>query len=149
MSSTILPRIIYPARLDKTNARLVGDFLVQDLSRLQDLVNNAAGKVSVALEFGTNKNGYTYIHGAIQATLSLVCQRCLEQMDYVMDVQVKLRPVMTDKAAELLPDDYDALLLGDEGEAELATLIEEEILLTLPFAPRHANCPLSKTADKG
>ena len=49
---------------------------------------------------------------------------------------VEASPVHSDEEAQRLPENYDPLLLTDE-TLPLATLVEEELLLSMPIITRH------------
>jgi len=81
----------------------------------------------------------------IEGTLPLVCQRCLQVFDLPIVQQTRL--LLAHDEAELTRLD------GDESEVVLAatpldarTLVEDEVLLSLPFAPHHLDgqCPAGR-----
>lgn len=74
---------------------------------------------------------------AIEAEVPLVCQRCLGRMAW--NVSQSTEVLLAHDEGELASLDE-----GSEGEVILAdrpldaaTLVEDELVLTLPFAPRH------------
>jgi uncharacterized protein len=72
--------------------------------------------------------------------LPLVCQRCLD--DYLQNVEVNSQFVLLNTQSEvddfpLENDDEDALL--NSYEFNLFELIEDELLLSLPIVPKHAD----------
>ena len=77
-----------------------------------------------------------------QASLPLICQRCLATVDI---------PVVVDRSFRFVPDEQTAAAEDDESEEDLLALsadfdlmelIEDELLMELPVAPRHAVCPV-------
>ncbi|HQC79465.1 MAG TPA: DUF177 domain-containing protein [Accumulibacter sp.] len=76
--------------------------------------------------------------------LSLRCQRCLEPLEYPLDLRSVLEFVDGDgdiTQDELEGDSKDFLFAKKDLDVE--ELIEDEILLSLPPAPRHKQCSLS------
>lgn len=81
------------------------------------------------------------LHLQVTGRLSLVCQRCLAEVDFDCAVDSRLLLVSEGETwpeDELETDDYDAI----EASRELSVLalVEEEVLLALPLVPRHADC---------
>ena len=80
------------------------------------------------------------IEGAIQ----LICQRCLAPMSFPIAIRSRFRIVPDEGAAmaiDATDDDYDAMV--GSANFDLDALIEDEVILALPIAPRHAVCPVS------
>jgi uncharacterized protein len=70
--------------------------------------------------------------------LSLRCQRCLERLPLHLDVERDL--VLVADMRELEPrddEDDDTDAIPGVASLDLREVIEEEILLSLPMAPRH------------
>jgi uncharacterized protein len=86
-------------------------------------------------------------HGSLQldldvdGTVELICQRCLMPMAHALSIRSHFVIVRDEAAAAALDDDdnYDAIIGAPD--FELDTLIEDEVLLALPIAPRHDVCP--------
>ncbi len=78
----------------------------------------------------------------VEGGVPLVCQRCLARMEW---------PVSQGTEVLLAHDEDELATLDAETEGEViladrpidaATLVEDELVLTLPFAPRHeGECP--------
>jgi hypothetical protein len=72
--------------------------------------------------------------------IPLACQRCLEAIPFQLDVDSLLELIPED--AELSQDELEddtRDFLPVAGELDVAELVEDEILLALPVAPRHEN----------
>lgn len=87
---------------------------------------------------------------AVSALLKLRCQRCLDAFE--MPVSVNARVLMLPESLplpdeELEVEDFDAISVGME--LSLADLIEDELLLSLPVAPRHVQCALPGPGENG
>lgn len=79
----------------------------------------------------------------IEGSLPLVCQRCLQAFDLAVEQQTELLLARTE--AELEPlDSAEAEVVLAAAPLDATTLVEDEILLSLPFAPNHAEeqCPV-------
>lgn len=91
-----------------------------------------------------------FLHLDLEGTLHVRCVRCLEPMQVALDVARDYRLVATEEQAERedLGDDEVDLLVGAR-RFDLAGLIEDEAIMGLPAAPRHADCsaPTVAAAD--
>jgi uncharacterized protein len=131
-----LPKFIDPLLLADRNANIEGELPVSSLERVAGLLSNDVGNVSVKLFFGREGRLAT-IDGHISAVLALKCQRCLEPLEWSVSSDIKLGIVSTLERANNLPDDYEPLLLIEEGKIPLVSIIEDELLLILPSIPKH------------
>lgn len=131
-----LPKLIDPVALARAGTRVVGDLPLADLTRLCGCLTDDAGVVDVALEFGTGEGRLRYVRGRLRVRVSLICQRCLQPMELELEQPVELEIVPSDEAARSLHGDRDPLVATGES-LDLATLVEDELLLALPFAPMH------------
>lgn len=79
------------------------------------------------------------IHGKVE----LPCQRCLNAMWQAVDIDRTLYLALSERELERLDalPDSDAILVGET--LDLVTLVEDEVLLSLPFAAMHVEgeCP--------
>jgi uncharacterized protein len=112
---------------------------VDRLERISEYLTRHEGVVtgSVAL---SREDGRIAAEVELVAQLWMRCQRCLKPM---------LLPVASHSQVVLLENEEDAAgippeletVLAPDGRLRLADLVEEELLLALPVAPRHAgNC---------
>lgn len=149
-----LPKYIQPVKLCRTaplkGTQLSGDISLCNLNDLnQELKSQKNAIVSVSLNFSTDGEGICCIKGDLAVNLSLICQRCLQPMDYFLESSFQVSPVASDQEAQHLPSRYEPLLTHD-GEISLAEWIAEEIHLALPLAPRHEpSCVSYDTKDEG
>ncbi len=107
------------------------------MQRLAELVIEAAGEATVSLHFGADQQGLRVMQGSIAAPVVMRCERCLKLMlvDVVADVNVGL--VKNNEQVANLPGQYEPLLLESDEPVSLAGLVEDELILSLPIAPRH------------
>jgi uncharacterized protein len=96
------------------------------------------------------ERGQARLQLVVDGALPLVCQRCLAAVaaDLAIDSLLELLPEGSAPTQEELEnDDMDFLPVGDA--LDVLALIEDEILLALPVAPRHAACVLPAAAETG
>ena len=126
-----------------------GQIGVGDLDRLGTLLAEQSGHVDVELGFSRDSGGRTIVSGTVTATVTLVCQRCLEHMRIELSPEVRASVVGTEDEADALPDELDPLLCP-EGELRLLEMVQDELILALPVIARHENDPrcLPLTPDR-
>lgn len=111
---------------------------LDDLPRVRDAVVAAGEKIAVSLQFDRDEERRFVITGEIKADSQLVCQRCLNPTPFTIDVQVDVVVVWDEIEAQALPRHKEAFIAQDE--ADLLELIEEEILLSIPYVAYHDQC---------
>lgn len=111
--------------------------------RLQEYASAGEPKLKLVLAGERSSDGLSWLSLAVSGSVSLVCQRCLLSMPVPFAASTRFRLVAQGEAwpDEGLEDDgFDAL--GVEGALDLIALVEDEVLLSLPLAPRHDRCEL-------
>lgn len=129
---------------------LEGTLAVEDLDRLHDLLAEISGEVFFLLEGFKGDSGEPMLHLTVSGTIPLACQRCLEAVPFDLDVDSRLELVSA--SAELSQDELEddtRDFLPVERELDVVELVEDEILLALPVAPRHEKCGLPGAANAG
>jgi uncharacterized protein len=69
--------------------------------------------------------------------LRVTCQRCLEPMDMPVRVAGAVLVTRSEAVARSFDADTEALVLGADQQLELDDLVQDEVMLALPFAPAH------------
>jgi uncharacterized protein len=82
----------------------------------------------------------TWMRVQAQATLHMVCQRCLEPMPQPLTVDRLFRFVSTEQAAASEDDQAEEDVLVASTQFDAWTLIEDELILAMPLVPRHDSC---------
>lgn len=129
---------------------LEGELAVSSLERLHDLLAEVSGSISFRLQGFKSERGELMLHLEVGGVIPLACQRCLKAIPFELDVDnlLEIVPEGADMSQDELEDDTrDFLPLA--GELDVAELVEDEILLALPVAPRHEKCGLPGSADAG
>ncbi|HKJ10107.1 MAG TPA: YceD family protein [Gammaproteobacteria bacterium] len=134
----MLPDHIAAMALARTGAHFAGRLALAGMPRLAEALLDSSGEVAVDLRLGTDDQRVRYLRGRIQGELTLQCQRCLEPMALVVDIDVQLGLVEGLDEAQRLPEGYEPLVVG-EGQVALSEVVEDELLLALPVVPRHSD----------
>ena len=125
----------------RANRTLGGELEISRLSRLDDLLYSNSGLIDYALSGEVDEEGHFLLHLAISGVLHLKCQRCLGEVEYPLELKASLMLVRDESDLVDLEDedpDVDSIVVKDK--MEVLTMIEDEILLDLPFSPRHEAC---------
>jgi uncharacterized protein len=127
-----------------------GEFAVADLTRLASEVEDKSGVLRWALQGGLNKFGHSQLKLELSGPVQLKCQRCLTAFAFSIESESTLVLATDEESAdaidELLDDDAIEVIVGSR-EFDIVRLIEDEALLALPLAPKHAVCPDNTTLD--
>ena len=110
---------------------------LNQLPRIADAVLGADGLIEVDLQFGIDDQKLRTIQGNINTRLQVECQRCMEPVEIDVEASVKLAIVWDEEQAQQLNRDYDPLIVGDGELVDLNQVVEEELLLSVPFVSYH------------
>ena len=90
-----------------------------------------------------------WLHLQAQAGVILQCQRCLQAVKEVLNVDRRFRFVRTEAEAARLDEESEDDVLVIEPRLDLAELLEDELILGLPIVPMHEHCPEPLSAALG
>lgn len=120
-----------------------GSVPVAELPRLQELLRGNAGAVSYTIEGKRDSLGRPALEVSVEGVLGLTCQRCLEALDYRFNARSLL--VLARSEAEIEAGDVLGVEAPDRilasREMPVRDMVEDEVLLLVPLAPRHEDCP--------
>lgn len=114
-----------------------GIILVSDFLRLKDDLFSDDGEMRCSLVGSVNPQGLPCLKLNVRGSLQLMCQRCLAGVEYPVDIELNyiVAPQDSIPAPEDEPEDQD--YLDADTQMHVGSLIEDEILLALPLAPKH------------
>jgi uncharacterized protein len=130
-------QLIEPLRLAKAGKRLNGQFRLDVFHRLDTLLNNDLGVLVYRLDFAEDPKGIYCVNGEIDASVEVLCQRCLKPFQLYVNHSVNLGIVLDKAEAKQLPSEYEPLVLNED-TLSLVELVEDELILALPISPVHA-----------
>jgi uncharacterized protein len=128
--------------------QLSGEIALGRFGRLADQLVEQHGCVAFSAAGELQDDGEKFLSLSIEACLPLRCQRCLGRIELPVHLRSRLQLVAADEDwpdEELADDSVDAI--AADRALDLVPLIEEELLLALPFAPRHDECKAPDFAD--
>lgn len=122
-------------------ATLRGTWAIGDFPRLRDKLASSAGTIDYEVEGVQDELGRAALRVTLKGTLRLACQRCLEPLDFAVSIDTTLVLAHSEAEIEALPDDASEpeRIVGGE-EMVVGELLEDELLLAVPYAPRHERC---------
>lgn len=136
-----LPTVLDGVAFANGGAVAVGVVAVAALPRLAEGLADDSGRLDCRVTGSRDGDGNCWLALAVSGTLGLVCQRCLKRLAFPVEIRTRLLLVLPGQAwpdEELAEDGFDAV--AAEKEMALLSLIEDEVLLALPFAPMHEHC---------
>lgn len=128
---------------------LQGELPVASLSRVLDMIVEPAGSVKYRVQGRLGPRNRTQLLLQVDGTLSIRCQRCLGVISYPLKIRSVLEFIEDEEelSQEELEDDSRDFLPAQK-ECDVATLVEDEIILGFPVAPRHESCGLPVSAQE-
>jgi uncharacterized protein len=147
-SAELAAAVIDSLEFAREERALDGKLPVAALKRLADVVAEPVGELHCRLSGSRRRrDGKPVLVLEVSGTLRLRCQRCLQVMDFPLDVVGGLLPMA---AGEPWPDEEDedwAAGPDEEWDAieanheqSVLELVEDEVLLALPIVPKHEAC---------
>lgn len=120
---------------------LSGEVKVAAFERLSDLLTDNGGVLQYRIEGDVDVMRKPRLSLIVKGHLTLRCQRCLGGLGWDLMVSNALQPVRSGQEIpeeELEDDEVDAIEV--DGDLDVLSLLEDEIILALPLAPRHDEC---------
>lgn len=118
-----------------------GRIALAKLARVVEELAATDGELVWSLQGDIDTLSRPFLRLQIQTKLTLRCQRCLETMPFSLDVDSRITLFTSEARLESaceMDESLDAIVATEELNIE--ALIEDEVLLALPIAPRHENC---------
>jgi len=131
----MLQKLVDPRRLAEQCAEFREAIAVSNLPRVADYVESASQEVQVELVFRKDEHYRVCVSGQIEGSVELVCQRCMEPVTTNFKQDINLMVVYSDEQAKSVPKEFDPWEVNEL--ANVHELIEDEIFLALPAAPKH------------
>ena len=123
-------------KLAERRDRIDGEIDADRLPRLADRVVPGEGRVRWSVTGGRDERDRPALTLGLDGSLSVICQRCLRPLAVPIVQQTELLLARNDaELARLDADEPEVVLAATPLDA--LTLVEDELLLSLPFAPCH------------
>lgn len=122
---------------------------VFDFSRLKDQLFSPEGEVHYTLTGARSPEGQPQLELQLSGKFNLVCQRCLGPLAYELDATAVFLLVPDEDRLPAPEDERDDIeYIVADAPIDVAALVEDEVLLSLPLAPAHedVNCNVALSA---
>lgn len=140
------PAVIDGLAFARTAGVLRGRLGLDSLPRLAQ--SGCSGAVlDFALEGEINERGKPGLRLAAQGRVRLQCQRCLGDVDLPLQLESRLELALSEAEILAADDDVERALAGDA--MAVAALVEDEVILALPMAPKHEQCRAAAGSERG
>lgn len=108
-----------------------------DLERLHESLSDHSGELVYSISGIYDEKGRPTLKIMITGKIHLCCQRCLNTLEHALNLETSLLIAKNQEEFSLYDEDnsVDAILASPDIDA--LTLIEDEIILSLPISPRH------------
>jgi len=136
------PILIDPVAFAREGRTRTGKIAVAELDpRVHDSLADTSGEAEFVLVGSVDRLRRPHLTLTVNATLNVPCQRCLEAMTETLSTRADIVLFFDQEkleAAATEDEELDAILA--EPEMDVIALIEDEIIMGLPFAPKHEVC---------
>lgn len=114
-----------------------GRILSAELERLREYLPDHSGEIVYSISGVLDEKGRPTLKIMITGMITLCCQRCLGNLEHTLDMETNLLIARNQDEYSYYDEDnsVDAILASPDIDA--LTLIEDEIILSLPISPRH------------
>lgn len=119
----------------RTGQALAGEMPIAELTRLRENLYDPAGEIRFELKGARDARLRPALAIDISGVLHLQCQRCLGMLEYRLRVSNTLLLGSAEDSGRLDEEEVEWIEASDA--LDIAGLIEDEILLGLPYSPRH------------
>ncbi len=128
--------------------RLAGTVGLDCFPRLSTLVTVAtSGPLHYAIEGRRGELGQPGLAVQVQGRLQMVCQRCMEPLEHVVSIETWLGLATSQAEIDADPaENPDRVLCSSS--MPVGEMVEDEVLLSLPYAPRHSDECCGRSAAK-
>jgi uncharacterized protein len=124
-------------RLARERESLSGSVDVATLSRLADRVGDAHAPIEWRIEGTVDALGRPALAVLLDGALTLECQRCLGPLEWPIALRTELLLARDEAEAARLDAGSESEVLVAATPLDTQTLIEDELVLALPYVARH------------
>jgi uncharacterized protein len=120
----------------RTGQQLSGSLPIPDMLRLKDSLFDGLGEVRYEVKGALDSSRRPILVLDVSGTLNLQCQRCLGPLDFPLRVANTLLLAGTTEEGEGFERE-EVEWIEASAELDIAGLVEDEIILALPYSARH------------
>lgn len=105
--------------------------------RFSGAVVAGQGIVEAELQFSVDERHISCIDGWVRCSTQMECQRCMEPVTVELSATIALAVVKNEVQATNLTKVRDPLMVEDDTLVDLNEILEDELLLAMPFVSYH------------
>jgi len=125
----------------RRSSKLSGSQPVSTLARVRENLLAAEGALRYEIEGLPQVQGRPALRVQVGGVLALRCQRCLGRLDFDLNSESLLLLYEAEAELAALPVDAEGPeRIVARKEMPVLELLEDEVLLAVPYAPRHEEC---------
>lgn len=144
----LLSQYIKPWVLYRHRETLVGELPLSSMPNLRDSQNSSDALARAEMQVVQRDDDQIVLVGTVSVALEFTCQRCLQPLQQTISADFELVLVKNAQQLSKVSSDDDAIVVEDS--LELAPLLEQELILTLPMIAKHDDCKMAyKNTDNG
>ena len=114
-----------------------GRILPAELERLHEYLSDHTGELVYSISGVLDEQGRPTLKIAVAGTINLQCQRCLDRLEHSLAVQTNLLIARNEDEFSYYDEDNSVDVILASPDMDTLTLIEDEIILSLPISPCH------------
>lgn len=150
-ASNIMPDTISLNKWEDTGFEWAGEIAPNAFERLVSVLNTEHEQANILLNAKLYRlNNVLHLAFTLTGEIWLTCQRCLQPIAVDLGDEYDIALLDNESQIRLIHDEQDYLLLEEivteqspERLLPFKKLIEDEILLKTPMAPKHDDCEMS------
>ena len=124
-------------RLARERGAVAGSLDAHDLPRVADLLSEGPATIEWRIEGAADASERPALRVALKGAVPLVCQRCLADFDWPIDQETEVLLARDEGELAALDAGSSLEVVLADGPVDPVALVEDELVLALPFAPRH------------
>jgi len=142
---------VNPWLLARAGNRFRTQVPLRRMNRLASMVVAQEGQASVDLGGRVDPQGRAWLEGSVEASVRLLCQRCLDPLDWDLSTRFAFRLLDTPVDADSIPRELESMVVEPGECVDLDGLVEDELILAMPIVARHedTDCGSQPGANRG
>jgi uncharacterized protein len=124
-------------RLARERGVVEGTLDAHALPRVADLLSEGPASVAWRIQGSTDPSGRPALDIELRGSVTLVCQRCLGDLEWLIAQASEVLLARDESELAALDADSSLEVVLAQGPTDPLLLVEDELVLALPFAPRH------------
>jgi uncharacterized protein len=142
--------VVSPSNFAEKSHCWEGNTMLGDFERLTQEFVNPEAQLQYRVCGGQDARGRPRLRCTVKGNVKMICQRCLKPVDVAIDSDRLLYLADSEADAErletaLADEDFEVIVTSQT--LDLAGVVEDEVLLSLPLVPMHVDCSTATLVD--